>query len=136
MNNNNVIYLAEKFFKLSSFTEEALEELKDLEKEFKYPTKEDKADVKIILTRIKKNIEQNNLTAFKASMKSLDTLCRNFLHEKFNDEFLDFISDQDLWEWVHKFNPSQPTNNDIYLITEIIYQELNSILKKNNLFIL
>ena len=131
-----IAYLSDEFLKLSSsaISEEALEEMKDLEKEFASPTEKDEDDVKIILKRIKKSIEVNNLSFLKIEMKKLDSLCRLFLHEKFDPEFLDFISDQEFWNWVHSFNPLDPSQEDMYLITKIIYPEVNLLLKKENLF--
>lgn len=88
-------------YNFESFSSELNQEVLKFEKEygaqFSDPSSQDKEDFQILVRRALKG----NLRDLLRCLVLLDELARQFKHESYTHEFYDFISDQDLFDWVH-----------------------------------
>jgi len=109
--------------------------IEEFGKSLKAPEVSDQEDIKILLNRAVKFISAKEFGSFYDTMVKLDKLIKQFMPEKFDPEFADFITDQDTWEWVYQLkNKKLFSKNDLIFIS-ILKNELLYILSKPNLII-
>lgn len=96
-----------QLFKQAAEFEQAIDlhtDLKNFEENFDFqlPMQEDKQDLQILINRALRG----GADAIKY-LTIIDKFVRKFKHEAYTSEFLDFISDQDMFDWLEQVNEKQ-----------------------------
>lgn len=97
------------------------------------PTSSDQIDAQILMRRALSALSKKDIPVFVKAMKSLDKFLRDFKHESFDEDFYDFASDQDLWDWIYVLQNKQLNNHDWALIG-LIRDNLSYLISKPKLF--
>lgn len=112
----NLLFWAEQFAKRAT-------ELDPLAEMLAIPGTQDEQDLKIILKRAISAALDYQVKNLVTSLKNLEKLARTFRHEYFSPEFLDFLADEELWNWVETKESSKLSEQERLLI-QILGQEL------------
>lgn len=99
--------------------------------EFSQPNLQDEQDLKILMRRAVGALNKSDLPTAIKTLKSLDNTIRQFQHESFDEDFYDFISDQDIWGKVYQI-VSPPSNTDLTFLEAM--KELLNYFQDQKLF--
>lgn len=94
------------------------------EQSFATPSFQDEQDLKILMQRIIKALQRQDILMAIKTLGSLDGLLRTFDHQSFEPDFYDFISDGDIWSRVNTLKAREMKPTD-----ETFLQSLGNLLE-------
>lgn len=114
---------------LLEFSEEFAKANQELSSQFPEPSSSDKEDFQILINRALKG----TLKTVIQNLILLDKLARNFKHESYTPEFYEFISDEDMINWVHSIKDKQKLNPFDTSYLQFIIEDLKNF-RQGNIF--
>lgn len=103
----------------------------ELSSEFAQPNLQDEQDLKILMRRALNALNKSDIPLAVKALKSVDNDVRSFKHENFDEDFYDFVSDQDIWGKVYQI-ASPPSATDLTFLEAM--KELLNYFQDQKLF--
>ena len=134
MDSDFLLALCNKF-KVASMEEDPNKLLSLLSEDLKEPSRDDDKDLFILLNRAYKALLIDNITIFVETMIKIDKMVKQFMVEKFDPEFADFITDQDNWNYIYELKDKNSLSQQDKLYLNILKNELLYLSSKTTLLI-